>query len=499
MSMEVHIMNKKVLSLGVMLSLATTGVMAADSVTTSVNNGDQLTKYQKEAIQLTQKQLAEKAVQDSKTYEHALALDETRTIDLALANNRTAKQTKWDYQAAKDTVSATAASKNPSISYSWQGSRSKGVNAMTGRNVTTKTGSHSFTISAPVFSPEIDASIDASRYAREGTGAAYEEALQQAKYDAISGYYTLIMNRNLVDVAQQAVKDYQGHVTNVDAQYNVGLVASSDVLAAKTNLADSETNLVKAQNTANLAEASLNQVIAYPVQTSITTAERDLQYKPYNVTLEQAKAYAMLHRSALVKSAMAVKEAESALRKSKFGYLPTVGVEAGRGYADFDGYFGTSNKSWHIGAKASWSLWDGGATQNKVKVASDTLEKAKEANLAAVDSVLLSVQKAYLNLRSAEQTIQSTQTAVTQGQESFRIATLRYRAGVGTNLDVLDAETKLTTARNNYVQALYNYNISIAALEQLTGVPLNTPVGQGAEVIANSGAIEQLAKLGSNQ
>ena len=172
---------------------------------------------------------------------------------------------------------------------------------------------------------------------------------------------------------------------------------------------------------------------------------------------------------------------------------------SGRGYADFDGYFGTSNKSWHIGAKASWSLWDGGATQNKVKVASDTLEKAKEANLAAVDSVLLSVQKAYLNLRSAEQTIQSTQTAVAQGQESFRIATLRYRAGVGTNLDVLDAETKLTTARNNYVQALYNYNISIAALEQLTGVPLNTPVGQGAEVIANSGALEQLAKLGSNQ
>ena len=492
-------MNKKVLSLGVMLSLATTGVMAADSVTTSVNNGDQLTKYQKEAIQLTQKQLAEKAVQDSKTYENVLALNETRAIDLALANNRTAKQTKWDYQVAKDTVSATAAGKNPSISYLWQGSRSNGVNVMTGRNETSKKGSHSFTIKAPVFSPELDASIDASRYAREGAGASYEEALQKAKYDAISGYYTLIMNRNLVDVAQQAVKDYQGHVTNVEAQYNVGLVASSDVLAAKTNLADSETNLVKAQNSANLSEASLNQVIAYPVQTSITTAERDLQYKPYNVTLEQAKAYAILHRSALVKSAMVVKEAEEALKKAKSGYLPTIGVETGRGYADPDGYFGTSNKSWHIGAQASWSLWDGGATQNKVKVANDSLEKAKEANLATVDAVLLEVQKAYLNLRSAEQTIQSTQTAVAQGQESFRIATLRYRAGVGTNLDVLDAETKLTTARNNYVQALYNYNISIAALEQLTGVPLNTPIGQGAEVITNSGALEQLAKLGSHQ
>ena len=493
MSMEVHIMNKKVLSLGVMLSLATTGVMAADSVTTSVNNGDQLTKYQKEAIQLTQKQLANKAVQDSKTYEHALALNETRTIDLALANNRTAKQTKWGYEAAKSAVSQVAAAKNPSVKYDWSAQKTGGD---TGRS---KRGNHDFSISAYVFNPQLDASIDSARYTREGTGASYEEALQQAKYDAISGYYTLIMNRNLVDVAQQAVKDYQGHVTNVEAQYNVGLVASSDVLAAKTNLAESETSLVKAQNTANLAEASLNQVIAYPVQTSITTAERDLQYKPYNVTLEQAKAYAMLHRSALVKSALDVKSAEEAVRSAKAGYLPTVAVKAGRGYIDPDGYFGTSTKSWSVGASASWSLWDGGATQNAIKKANAQLEQAKEANLATVDAVLLAVQKAYLNLRSAEQTIQSTQTAVAQGQESFRIATLRYRAGVGTNLDVLDAETKLTTARNNYVQALYNYNISIAALEQLTGVPLNTPVGQGAEVITNSGALEQLAKLGNNQ
>ena len=347
-------------------------------------------------------------------------------------------------------------------------------------------------IIAPVFNPQLDASIDSARYTREGTGASYEEALQQAKYDAISGYYTLIMNRNLVDVAQQAVKDYQGHVTNVQAQYNVGLVASSDVLAAKTNL-------VKAQNSANLAEASLNQVIAYPVQTAINTAEHDLQYKPYNVTLEQAKAYALLHRSALVKSALDVKSAEEAVKSAKSGYLPTVAVKAGRGYADPDGYFGTSTKSWSVGAIASWSLWDGGATQNAIKKANAQLEQAKEANLATVDAVLLAVQKAYLNLRSAEQTIQSTQTAVAQGQESFRIATLRYRAGVGTNLDVLDAETKLTDARNNYVQALYNYNISIAALEQLTGVPLNTPVGQGAEIIANSGAAEQLAQLGGNQ
>ena len=75
-----------------------------------------------------------------------------------------------------------------------------------GRTVTSKTGQHSFTIKAPVFSPELDANIDKSRFAREGSGAAYEEALQQAKYDAINGYYTLIMYRNKVDVATKLLR-----------------------------------------------------------------------------------------------------------------------------------------------------------------------------------------------------------------------------------------------------------------------------------------------------
>ncbi len=482
-------MNKKAISLAVILSMATTGAFASDVVSTSVNNGDKLTKLQKEAIQLTQQQLAQKSVQDTQRYESSISLNEESTVDLALANNRTAKQAMWSYQAAKADVSIAAASKNPSLAYSWGGERSGGDKG------SSKDGKHNFTISAPVFNPSLDASIDASRYKREGTGAEYEESLQQAKYDAINAYYSLIRNRNKAAVAKQTVKDYQGHLDNVKAQYNVGLVSNSDVLGADTSLADAQTDLVKVMNAADLAEASLNKIIAYPVQTAITTAEESLQYKPYDVSLEQAKAYAMLHRSALVQSAMAVKAAEENLKSAKSGYLPTIGIEAGRGYTDSNGYFGTDVKSWHVGASATWKLWDGGATQNKIKGAYADLEKAKEANLATVDKVNLEVQEAYLNLRTAEQTIQSTQTAVNEGEENFRIASLRYRAGVGTNLDVLDAETKLTESRNDYVDALYIYNVSVSALEQATGVPIDTPVGQGASVIANSGAVEQLAAL----
>lgn len=485
-------MNKKALTLAILFSMATTGAFASDLVTTTVNNSGKLSKLQEQAVLLTQKQLADKAAKDVATFPSALALNEVKTVDLALKNNRTAKQSMWAYEAAKSTVSATAASKNPSVGYSYSATRARGA---TDASSVTERGTNGFSLSVPVYTPSVDAAIDGARYDREGAGASYEEALQTAKLTAISDYYTLIMYRNLVDVAQQSVRDYDGHVTNVQAQYNVGLVASSDVLAARTNLADAQTTLITRQNSADVAETDLNIVIGYPVSTSIETADKEMRYLSYNVTLEQAKAYALLHRATLVKSAMDVKSAEESVKQAKAGYLPTVSLTAGKNYASDDNYRGTSNNGWSVGANASLDIWDGGSTRNTIKVREAQLESAKEANLAAVDGVLHDVQSAYLNLRAAEQTISSTKVAVEEGQESFRIASLRYRAGVGSNLDVLDAETSLTTARNNYVQALYNYNIYVATLEQAVGVPLETPVGHGAPLIANSDSVNTLANL----
>ncbi len=485
-------MNKKALTIAILFSMATTGAFASDLVTTTVNNSGKLSKLQEQAVLLTQKQLADKAAKDVATFPSALALNEVKTVDLALKNNRTAKQSMWAYEAAKSTVSATAASKNPSVGYSYSATRARGA---TDASSVTERGTNGFSLSVPVYTPSVDAAIDGARYDREGAGASYEEALQTAKLTAISDYYTLIMYRNLVDVAQQSVRDYDGHVTNVQAQYNVGLVASSDVLAARTNLADAQTTLITRQNSADVAETDLNIVIGYPVSTSIETADKEMHYLPYNVTLEQAKAYALLHRATLVKSAMDVKSAEESVKQAKAGYLPTVFLTAGKNYESYDNYRGTSNNGWSVGANASLDIWDGGSTRNTIKVREAQLESAKEANLAAVDGVLHEVQSAYLNLRAAEQTISSTKVAVEEGQESFRIASLRYRAGVGSNLDVLDAETSLTTARNNYVQALYNYNIYVATLEQAVGVPLETPVGHGAPLIANSDSVNTLANL----
>ncbi len=497
--------NKKALSLAVAMALVTSGVMAADN---SNGTDSKLTKYQQSALVATQQAVTNQLTQNQ-SVPKAVSLNVGRTIDLALLNNRTLKQSSWAYEAAKAEVSATAAAKNPSVGYKYTANRASSMssaaarasalaaaagNNTAGSSSVSNTFSHGLTLSVPVYTPAADAALEASRFSREGAGAAYEVARQTAKLTAATDYYSLIQARNKVDIANQSVKDYDGHLTNVNQQYAVGLVAKSDVLASQTSLSQAQTDLVTAQNAANIAEASLNNVIGLPVHTSIQTADKELGYTPYPITIDEARAYALLHRYELVQSTMAVKEAEQAVVKAKAGDLPTVNASMGKGWQDTK-WQGTGDNNWSVGATVSWSVWDGGASKEQTKVAKASLEKAKEANAAAVDSVLLDVRKAYLNLRAAEQTITSTKAATEEAQENFRIATLRYQAGVGTNLDVLDAETKLASARNSYVDALYNYNISVATLEQAMGVPVETPIGGGAVLVKAANATADLQNL----
>lgn len=486
-------MNTKALSMAVVLSLATTGVFAADQAKDS-----KLASYQAKALATAQQTVAAKIADDA-AIPTQVSLNLPRTIDLALQNNHSVKSAQWTYEAAKAGVSQAAAAKNPSAGYEYNAKRSSvnGQNAL--QNGTSKSFGNQFAVTVPIYSAARDAAVEAARYTREGKGAALEAQYQTSKLQAAKDYYGLIMNRNKVDIAQQSVRDYDAHLTNVNQQYAVGIVAKSDVLASKTSLAEAQTNLVSTKNAADIAESTLNKYIGLPVATKVETADRELGYAPYNVTLEQARAYAMLHRAELVEAAMAVKQAEENVNKAKAGHLPSVDGSLSKSWGG-DSWSGTGDSnSWTIGAGVTWSIWDGGATNESIKVQKANLEAAKEANLEQIDAVALQVHQAYLDMKAAEQTINSTRVAVEQGQENFRIATLRYRAGVGINLDVLDAETKLSTARNNYVDALYNYNIAVATLEQAMGVPVDTPIGGGAAIVANSNAPQELANMVTNE
>ena len=121
----------------------------------------------------------------------------------------------------------------------------------------------------------------------------------------------------------------------------------------------------------------------------------------------------------------------------------------------------------------NWTLFDSGLTAGKVKQAVEGYKKAQEQLKQTVDSVQLDVRSTYLSLKAAEQSIATSSSAVGLAEEDYKIKVIRYQSGVGTNLDVLDAQVSLTTAKNNYLKAMYEYNNYRAKLDKAMGAPVN--------------------------
>ncbi|MBR0062421.1 MAG: TolC family protein, partial [Selenomonadaceae bacterium] len=209
---------------------------------------------------------------------------------------------------------------------------------------------------------------------------------------------------------------------------------------------------------------------------TIIRPQDTLTYRPYGATLGECTAYALENRADAAMADYAVKRAESAKKSAKAGWLPSVDASISKGYTNENLFTGKLTDQWTAGVSASWNIFDGGITRAQVNQADAALTKAQEEAAQTREQIQLEVQSAFLQLHAAEKNIGTTQAAVILGEENYKIAQVRYAAGVGTNLDVMDASEKLTEARSNYFTALYNYNTAKASLERYMGVPVGIDV-----------------------
>ena len=302
-----------------------------------------------------------------------------------------------------------------------------------------------------------------------------ENTKQAVKLQTTQAYYQLLEYRNLIEVNQEAVDTLQEHLNNVNAQYRVGTVAKSDVLASEVQLANSQQSLVNAQNNYDVAMATLNNIIGLPSDTLLNVKD-SLQYTPYDLNLDDCTVYALDNRPDGIVADYEVEQAKESVEMAKAGYRPDVSAALTKTIAGDNEFDHDRAEQWTAGFTASWNIFDNGVTQSSIETAKAALRAKEEAAAASKEQIQLDVRQQYLSLLAAEKNIHTTSKAVEQAEEDYKIAQVRYSAGVDTNLAVMDAQEKLTSARTNYYTALYNYNTSKAALDKAMGIPVDIDV-----------------------
>lgn len=418
-----------------------------------------------------------------------LELDLEETIQRALLTNPSVKiaesqrkEAKADYSAAKSARGISISLNHDSGRGGYADNRRYVITDNMGRQIPRydksigNSHSNSITASLPLFTGgELQGQIGQAKANYRSMLSAEEQAYNEMKETATTGYFNMLNAGNMKALRQESVDRLQAHLDNVVAQYNVGIVARADVLRSEVELANAQQNYITASNEYDVAEATLNNIIGTPLNTTLKLKD-SLQYVPYDNDMAYCLAYSEQHRPELKQAEYGVDAAEAALVVARSGHMPKIYANASDNWGgNGSNWPGDDDENWSVGVTASINVFDSGVTWSKIHAAQEALVQAKESQRQIKDAVELEVRTDYLSMREAEKRISTAQVAVASAEEDYHIAVVRYQAGVGTNIDVMDAQEALTQAKTNYYQALYNYNTSKAALNTSMGVGVPVP------------------------
>lgn len=286
-------------------------------------------------------------------------------------------------------------------------------------------------------------------------------------------FYTSVQDQRLVSVNEANVRNQQDHLALAQARLRSGLGLPSDVVRAQTAVAEAVLNLNLARNNASIARVNLAQVLGIDPRTPIQTAETG---EP-GVAAENVDANvrtALAQRPEILQARANLQAAQYGVGAARTTSSPS--VSANISVSTRGANFPPGNDFLTVGATVAWDPFDAGLTAGRVREARANREAAQAQLVSTQLAVTSDVSQAYLNLRTAEQRVTTADAEVANAEESVRLAEGRYRAGVGTFIDVTDAQAALLTARTNRVNAQSAVDQARAALARAIGAPL--PAGR---------------------
>jgi len=273
----------------------------------------------------------------------------------------------------------------------------------------------------------------------------------------------------LIAVAQETVNQAKQHLVQAQGFFDAGRSPKIDVTNAQVTLSNANLAFIQARSNYEVAQVSLNNAMGLR-RDLIFTIEDNLDYAPHPVTpIEEILQAAFGNRPEIrqLKAQEAVQEAT--IKAAQAANYPILSANA----SFLNRSLGLDQRFyWDAFAGASFTipLFNGFLAPNTVAQARAMLHslQAQEENTKL--AIELEAEQAFLALRVAEEQIQATKIALGQADENFVLATERYKVGVGSPLEVTDAQVSLANARGNYVNALYNFKVAEAKIKKAMGL-----------------------------
>jgi outer membrane protein len=305
-----------------------------------------------------------------------------------------------------------------------------------------------------------------------------EAVKQQVILNVTTSFYGILLTEKLVKVTEMAVDQVRAHVKTAQQLVDAGMATNFDFLRAKVQLANTEAQLIRAKNGLKLARDGFKNTVGMDLDAQINVAG-ELAYKSLELDLDRLIESAMANRPEIKQLQFQEQAGKKFVSMAKAGNKPNIALIGDYSYqsnVDKPGDIFDSDEwdnIWSVTLALQIPIFDGLGTRARVNQAKSGLRQIQIGMEQLKDGVNLEVRAAFFGFQESKELLKAQEETVQQAEESLRIANLRYKNGMITNVELMDAELAFTQAQTNYFNALHDYVIAIAKLEKATACKLD--------------------------
>jgi len=295
---------------------------------------------------------------------------------------------------------------------------------------------------------------------------ALETQLTQLRLDVANDYYSLQQADSQLRITRASVTQARKSLEDAQLREQAGLGTRFEVLQADVALANAiqdERNAVAQQS---IARRQLAQRLNLPQTATVVTADEIRPLGVWQLSLEESIILALKNRSELEQQLVAIEQSEAQQRIATADTLPQVNLFANYSVLGNMGDGFNTAGGGSIGIRAQWTFFDAGAARARIAQQEANITTAQQNFTEQRNQIRFQVEQAYYNLQANQDNIATSGQAVIRATEGLRLARLRFQAGVGTQTEVITAQTDLTRAEVNQLNAIVGFNRSLAILQR---------------------------------
>lgn len=416
----------------------------------------------------------------------AQALTLQESIGLALKNNPSVIASQKKVDAAQARLNQAVGAFFPTIKLDGNYGRSytqpstvqiatkEGASPQTftfGTDAATDTRGLTASLSQPMFVAALFPGFKIAQRSADMAKEDFNKTVLDTSFSVTQAYFGVLKAEKFLKLAQESKEMAQSHLNQVKALLSAGVATQADLLRAEVQVANSEVALTKALNAMQIAKGIFNNALGKGLEEEVKLSEEKFSSEIGVLpNYDELVKLAFENRPDWKQFVLTKQIGEDNLRVAQTAYLPTVMLTGsiGNRITEYPTYKSDVN-SWAMTGAASWTLFDGLGIQNRIREAAANLDAQKATEDQVKNGILLEVRDAYFNLKNSVETITSTKKAVDSAEENYKVSELRYKAGVGTTLEEIDAQVTLTQARVNHLQALFDVEIAKAKINKVVG------------------------------